>query len=177
MPFDGSTTKPEIAVLRALLAFFGDDSKWLWRSWTDERGGACLEQALSMICTRQSAANDRTRAYLMRAILQHHPMTRCLEWYEVQEFSDVLCSGIDELRATIRLAIVLAENYDLDRLPYPPAGPEPWRAWAGWGDAARQFRGLERASPEREGCQAELFPRRSIVAQWQHHDPSRGGER
>jgi hypothetical protein len=83
----------------------------------DGEGRSCLVDALRLTRQRLNIRGDRTRAYLTRAIRQHRRGGR------LQEFNDYLCSGIEEVRATIRFAYALAAVYPPDRLPYAPTKP------------------------------------------------------
>ena len=117
MPFDGSSMSPELRILGALLEFFEDDDRWVQQMFSDGEGRSCLVDALRFTRQRLNISRDRTRTYLTRAIRQHHRNG------ELQYFNDYLCSGIDELRDTIRFAYALAAVYPPDRLPYAPGGP------------------------------------------------------
>jgi hypothetical protein len=105
MPFDGSSNSPELRLLSGLLEFFEQDDPWVQEMFSDGEGRSCLVDALRLTRQRLGIKHDRTRAYLTRAIRQHHRNGR------LQEFNDYLCSGIEELRDTIRFAYALAAVY------------------------------------------------------------------
>jgi hypothetical protein len=114
MPFDGSSISQELLVLSGLLEFFEDEDRWVQGWFSDGEGRACLVGALCITRQKLGISRDRTRAYLMRAIRQHHRDGR------LQFFNDHVCSGIEELRDTIRRAYGLATVYPHDRLPPMP---------------------------------------------------------
>ena len=76
-----------------------------------------MVDALRITRRRLNIGRDRAAAYLTRAIRQHH------RYGELQYFNDHLCSGIEELRDTIRFACALAATYPPARLPYAPVRP------------------------------------------------------
>lgn len=117
MPFDGSSISRELLVLGGLLEFFEDDDRWVRHMFSDGEGRACLVAALRITRQRLNIGQDRARAYLTRAIRQHHHAGG------LQLFNDHLCWGIDELRDTIRFACALAAVYPPDRLPHAPRRP------------------------------------------------------
>jgi hypothetical protein len=155
MPFDGVSTKPEIVALEALLAVFDYQDSWVCGRWRDADGRVCIEQALRDTTEKLRIELDGVYRYLGRAVLQNYPPGKVLQAHGLIGFNDVLCSGREELRDTIRLAIVLATNYELDCLPYLPDAPRGYQRWAGWSSAARSFWGLDR-SPRFDACQLEL---------------------
>jgi hypothetical protein len=83
----------------------------------DGEGRACIVGALGHTRKRLNIKRDRTRLYLTRAIRQHHREGR------LNTFNQYICSGIEELRDTIRFACALAATYPPDRLPYAPVRP------------------------------------------------------
>jgi hypothetical protein len=117
MPFDGSSISGDLLVLGDLLEFFEDDDRWVQDTFSDGGGRSCLVDALRITRRRLNIRRDRAAAYLVRAIRQHHRAGG------LQFFNDHLCSGIEELRDTIRFARALAAAYSPDRLPYAPARP------------------------------------------------------
>ena len=117
MPFDGSSISQELLVLGGLLEFFEDDDRWVQEMFSDGEGRSCLVDALRITRRRLNIRRDRAAAYLARAIRQHHHEGG------LQFFNDHLCSGIEELRDTIRFACALAAIYPPDRLPYAPVRP------------------------------------------------------
>ena len=117
MPFDGCSFSQELLVLSGLLEFFEDDDRWVQHMFSDGEGRACLVGALRITRQRLNIRHDRARAYLARAIRQHHRDGK------LQHFNDRLCSGIEELRDTIRFAYALAAAYPPDRLPHAPGRP------------------------------------------------------
>ncbi len=136
MPFDGfspttTTTDQEIAILSRMLAFFQDDDRWLQGAWRDDAGRACLVGALNRARRELRVKGDKTRLYLVRAIRQHHAGK------ELIAFNDSVCAHGQELRDTIRFALLLATYYPADRLPRPPSRPrryvpfQPWEAMRG----------------------------------------------
>jgi hypothetical protein len=116
MPFDGSCLlSREVRVLEAMLEFYAKEERWIKGDIFDQFEGACLYGAMFFAQNEMGLrGTDNTVAYLTRAISQHHyragPFT----------FNDRLCSGIEELRYTIRFARALAANFPADRLPPPP---------------------------------------------------------
>ena len=117
MPFDGSSISREVLVLSGLLEFFEEEDRWVQEMFSDGEGRSCLVDALRITRQRLKIGRDRAAAYLARAIRQYHPEGG------LQYFNDHLCSGIKELRDTIRFACALAANYPPDRLPHAPARP------------------------------------------------------
>ena len=117
MPFDGSSMSRDVLVLGGLLEFFEDDDRWVQDMFSDGEGRSCLVNALRITRLRLNIRRDRAAAYLTRAIRQHHREGG------LQFFNDHLCSGIEELRDTIRFAYALAAVYPPDRLPYAPTVP------------------------------------------------------
>jgi hypothetical protein len=117
MPFDGSSISQELLILSGLLEFFEDDDPWVQDMFSDGEGRACLVGALRITRQRLNIRQDRARAYLTRAIRQHHSEGG------LQVFNDRLCSGIEELCDTIRFAYALAAVYPPDRLPHAPSMP------------------------------------------------------
>jgi hypothetical protein len=104
-------------MLGGMLEFFEDDDRWVQHMFNDGEGRACLVGALRITRQRFNIRHDRARAYLERAIRQHHRSGR------LQHFNDYLCSGIEELCDTIRFAYALAAAYPPDRLPHAPGRP------------------------------------------------------
>jgi hypothetical protein len=102
MPLDGSWISRGLLVLGGLLESFEDDDRWVRHMFSDGEGRACLVGALCITRQRLNIREDRAGAYLARAIRQHHRSGR------LQSFNDRLCSGIEELRDTIRFACALA---------------------------------------------------------------------
>jgi hypothetical protein len=117
MPFDGSSISRDVLVLGGLLEFFEDYDRWVQDTFSDGEGRSCLVDALRITRRRLNIRRDRAAAYLTRAIRQHHREGG------LQFFNDHLCSGIEELRDTIRFACALAATYPPDRLPYAPVRP------------------------------------------------------
>ena len=117
MPFDGSSISREVLVLSGLLEFFEDDDRWVQDMFSDGEGRSCLVDAVRITRRRLNIRRDRAAAYLTRAIRQHHREGG------LQFFNDHVCSGIEELRDTIRFAFALAATYPPDRLPYAPVRP------------------------------------------------------
>jgi hypothetical protein len=117
MPFDGSSFSQELLVLGALLEFFEEEDRWVKDMYHDGEGRACIVGALGLARQRLNIKRDRTRVYLTRAIRQHHREAR------LNTFNQYICSGIEELRDTIRFAYALAAVYPPDRLPYAPTVP------------------------------------------------------
>jgi hypothetical protein len=89
MPFDGSSISQELRILGGLREFFEDDDRWVQEMFSDGEGRACLIEALRLTRQRLNIRRDRARAYLTRAIRQHH-RDGGLEF-----FNDCLCSGIE----------------------------------------------------------------------------------
>jgi hypothetical protein len=117
MPFDGSSISQELLILSGLLEFFEEDDRWVRDAFSDGEGRACLVGALRITRQRLNIRQDRARAYLARAIRQHHSEAG------LQVFNDHFCSGIEELLDTIRFAYALAAVYPPDRLPHAPRRP------------------------------------------------------
>jgi hypothetical protein len=138
MPFDGSSISRELLVLAGLLEFFEDDDRWVQHMFSDGEGRACLVGALRITRQRLNIRQDRARAYLTRAIRQHHRNGR------LQHFNDRLCSGIEELRDTIRFACALAAVYSPDHLPHAPGRPD--RYGSSSKSSVRELANLERRS-------------------------------
>jgi hypothetical protein len=148
MPFDGSSISQELRILGGLPEFFEDDDRWVQEMFSDGEGRACLIEALRLTRQRLNIRRDRTRAYLTRAIRQHH-RDGGLEF-----FNDYLCSGIEELRDTIRFAYALAAVYPPDRLPY--ARGRPTRYSPSTRPSAHGLAHLERRSSSTAANQLEL---------------------
>jgi hypothetical protein len=120
MPFDGSSISQELRVLAGLLEFFEDEDRWVRYMFSDGEGGACLAGALRITRRKLGIRRDRAGAYLMHAIQQHHHEG------DLQVFNDYFCSGIEELRDTIRCAYALAAVYPPTHLMKP--GPRHTRS-------------------------------------------------
>jgi hypothetical protein len=148
MPFDGSSISQELRLLDGLLEFFEEDDSWVQEMFSDGEGRSCLVDALRLTRQRLGIKHDRTRAYLTRAIRQHHRGGR------LQAFNDYLCSGIEELRDTIRFACALATAYPPDRLPYAPATPTRYSPSSK--PSVHGLANLERRPSMAAGCQLEL---------------------
>jgi hypothetical protein len=148
MPFDGSSISQELLVLHGLLEFFEQDDPWVQGWWSDGEGRSCLVNALRLTRQKFNIRQDRTRAYLTRAICQHHRSGR------LHHFNDRLCSGIEELRDTIRFACALAAVYPPDRLPYAPGRPARYAPESK--SSVRGLANLERRSSLTAASQLEL---------------------
>ena len=117
MPFDGSSMSRDVLVLGGLLEFFEDDDRWVQDMFSDGEGRSCLVDALRITRlkaeypARQSGSVSHTR---------HPPAS---PRGGLQFFNDHLCSGIEELRDTIRFACALAATYPPDGLPYASVRP------------------------------------------------------
>jgi hypothetical protein len=122
MPFDGVSLSPTLRLLGRLIEFFEDENTWCIGELYDGNGRACLLGALRFTRRELGIKGDSARPYLMRAIRQNH---RCGSIYA---FNDCFCSGIEELRDTIRFAHALAAIYPPDGLPRPPAKPAGYTA-------------------------------------------------
>jgi hypothetical protein len=148
MPFDGSAISQELLVLHGLLEFFEEDDRWVQNMFSDSEGRACLVGALRITRQRLSIRQDRARAYLARAIRKHHSNGG------LQHFNDSLCSGIEELRDTIRFACALAAVYPPDRLPHAPGRPARYAPSSK--SSARGLANLERRCSLTDASQLEL---------------------
>jgi hypothetical protein len=89
-----------VLVLGGLIEFIEDDDRWVQDMFSDGEGRSCLVDALRITRRRLYIRRDRAVAYLV--IRQHHRKGG------LQFFNDHICSGIKELRETIRFACALA---------------------------------------------------------------------
>jgi hypothetical protein len=96
---------------------FEDDDRWVRDMYHDGEGRACIVGALGLTRKSLNIKGDRARLYLTRAVRQHHREGR------LNTFNQYICSGIEELRDTIRFACALAATYPPDGLPYAPVRP------------------------------------------------------
>jgi hypothetical protein len=129
----------ESRVLAGLFGFyFRGASVWMRRAAEGNEDHAGLLKAMAITRRRHAIKGDNARAYLSRAIRQHHA-SGCLS-----AFNDRGCSGIEELKDTIFLALHLCKEYELSRLPYAPRNPAPYAWGVSWAEHRAALRQFER---------------------------------
>ena len=132
MAFAGCIVTPswEQCTLAIMLKLFEADDSWLrdeddWCQDDILRRGyerMCLAGAMSSTHMKLKLTKTRAKEYLLRAVREHHSIAEN-DLGGLEFFNEFLCSGIEEIRDTIRLAYELVSLHP-NILPEAPRWPK-----------------------------------------------------